>query len=165
MHLGWILDRDRALRFVQSHGINPTFSDDENGILPNYAAACREALIILLDKKTGVIPRDSRIRIAFFCDGQYVPNPVELGRINFHLALSVGTNYAGTIPKEHVETLGEAVAPGVTPRWFLDMDKWFWTKGSVKSSKPSSSSSTFLIFVSRLRGHQGDGCSVLVSRS
>lgn len=145
MHLGWILDEERALRFVHSYGIYPTFSDGENGVSPNYYAACEEALIILLDEETGVIPFDSRINTALFSDGQFVPNPVELGTYNFHIGLSVGTNYAGAIPMEHIEKLGKAVAPGVRPRWFLDVDEWFWTK-RPKSSKSSDGSSTSLIF-------------------
>lgn len=141
MHLGWILDTDRALRFVHSYGIYPTVSD-ERGTTPNTYDACVEALIILLDEKTGIIPNDWRIKLVFLCDGQYVPNPVEQGKINFHLGLSVGTNYDRAIPMKHIEKLGDAVAPGVKPKWYLDMDKWTWTKVSTKSSKPSSSTSS-----------------------
>lgn len=138
MHYGWILDKDRALRFVQSHGFDPIVSD-ERGITPNYYAACIEALTILLDEKTGVIPDDPRIKIVFLCDGQYFLNPVKQGKINFHLALSVGTNYEGAIPTKDIEKLGEVIAPGVEPMWFLDMEKWTWSRRAVKSSKPSSS--------------------------
>ncbi|EIM82021.1 uncharacterized protein STEHIDRAFT_171620 [Stereum hirsutum FP-91666 SS1] len=137
MHYGWILDKDRALRFVQSHGFDPIVSD-ERGITPNYYAACIEALTILLDEKTGVIPDDPRIKIVFLCDGQYFLNPVKQGKINFHLALSVGTNYEGAIPTKDIEKLGEVIAPGVEPMWFLDMEKWTWSRRAVKSSKPSS---------------------------
>lgn len=106
MHIGWILDTDRALRFVHSHGIYPTVSD-ERGITPNYHGACLEALYILLDKKTGVIPSDRRIKVVFLCDGKYVPNPVEQGKVNFHLGLSVGTNYDRANPMKYIERLGE----------------------------------------------------------
>lgn len=143
MHLGWILDADRAYRFVKSHGIDPTISDDVNGSGPNYYAACKEALSILLHPKKGVVPFDSRIKVTFFSDGQFVPNPVELGTPNFHIALSVGTNYAGAIPMEHIERLKEAVAPGVRPKWFLDTDEWFWTRR--QSSKSSSGNSMSLL--------------------
>ncbi|EIM81940.1 uncharacterized protein STEHIDRAFT_114623 [Stereum hirsutum FP-91666 SS1] len=76
MHIGWILDPDRALRFVHSHGIYPTVSD-ERGITPNYYGACLEAL---------------------------------------------------AIPMKYIERLGEVVAPGVRPMWYLDMDQWTWTR-------------------------------------
>lgn len=138
MHLGWIVDEARALRFVQSHGINPV-ADLGDGPVPNYYLACKKALHILLDEER-VVPHDARIKVTFFNDGQYVPNPVELGKCNFHLALSVGTNYSGAIPMEHIEKLGKVVASGSNPKWFLDMDEWFWTK--KKSSKPSSSSTS-----------------------
>lgn len=155
MHLGWIIDQDRALSFVQSHGINPT-ADLGYGPVPNYYLACEKALDILLDEER-VVPHDVRIKVTWANDGHYVPNPVELGRINYHLALSVGTNYSGAIPIEHIETLGKVVASGRNPKWFLDMDDWFWTKG-----RSSSSSSESLIFTPRLRDSRGRGCCVLV---
>lgn len=75
-----------------------------------------------------MIPSDRRIEIVFLCDGQYVPNPVEQGKVNFHLGLSVGTNYDRAIPMKYIERLGEVVAPGIRPMWYLDMDQWTWTR-------------------------------------
>ena len=146
MHLGWIINDDHIVAFAERHGFTPTI-DDGTEISPNVYGACVEALNIILDddEKDGQVPGDPRIGLVFVSDGDIVPNPVEQGRDNFHLAVRVGTNYAGTIPKEHIEKLGAIIAPGVDPKWFLDMERWYWTsRPQFKASKSARTSCTFL---------------------
>lgn len=112
--------------YARDHGTECVIDDDDEGTHPNYFDACGEAVSIALEELN--IPYDRRIEIVFACDGDYDPNPTDPDHENFKLALSIGTDYRGAIPKEHVEKLGEFVAPGVKVRWFLDMDRWQWTR-------------------------------------
>lgn len=61
-------------------------------------------------------------------DGDYVEDPLKHGKINFKLALKVGSNYEGAVPEENMKKIGVLVAPGVQLKWFLDKDQWCWTR-------------------------------------
>lgn len=79
------------------------------------------------------IEEDERITIELLSDGDFRLGPEAEGHINFHIALIVGTNYAGCISQEDADKLGQIAAPGIRLKWFLDYDKWKWTKNPKRS--------------------------------
>lgn len=116
------------MRWVQSKGYNPTISRGKNNVVPNVYEACLKAIDLMLDDDTGLIPYDPRIKLVFASDGDYVEEPLKHGKINFKLALKVGSNYEGAVSEEDMKRIGELVAPGVELKWFLDKDQWCWTR-------------------------------------
>lgn len=125
LHLGWIVDKDRMFDYAFKHGVNATV-DDHLGSRRNYYDACNEAVICFLEDLD--MPFDDRIDVVSVCDGDYEQNPNGADHKNFQLAVRIGTNYDGVIPRETAMQLQNFIAPGVKPRWFLDRDEWFWTK-------------------------------------
>ncbi|EIM80678.1 uncharacterized protein STEHIDRAFT_162456 [Stereum hirsutum FP-91666 SS1] len=124
LHLGWIVDKEAMFEHALEQGVNCTISDDK-GHRRNYYAACNEGLLCFLEDLD--LSFDDRNDVVNVCDGDYELNSTE-ARKNFQLAVTIGTNYDRLIPKEAAARIQDFVAPGVKPRWFLDQDKWVWTK-------------------------------------
>lgn len=125
LNVGWIVDQDCMFEYAREHGTECLIEDHE-GVHRNYYDACNEALTIMLEELN--IPDDPRIEIVFACNGDYDLNPTDPNHCNFQFVLSVGSNYRGAILKEYGDKLRDFVAPGVEARWFLDSERWMWTR-------------------------------------
>lgn len=124
LHYGWILDTERIYEYAERHGIHAK-RRDENGEHRSYYRACLSAVTPMLEELG--IPDDPRITIQSVSNGDYRLNPTD-GHVNFHIALTVGNNYKGLIPWEHIDKLGNLAAPNVQMKWYLDSERWQWMR-------------------------------------
>lgn len=134
MHYGWIVDLDRMwdLAVKLKSG---TFYHCIDGPREREYWGTLECLMRPLLEHLD-LPYDKRVVARQFSNGDVDPDD---GKVLLTVGLSLGTNYAGRLSEERVKKIRDLVAPGVEPRWFLDVERWKWTKNkNIRGANPGA---------------------------
>lgn len=122
MHYGWIVDLDRMFDLAADLKTREFYHCIEGPKKRDYWSTCSSVIRPLMENLG--LPFDKRVVMCDLSNGDVDPE----GKVFKGLGLSLGTNYAGHIPKKSVKKLQDVLAPGVEPKWFLSPERWQWTR-------------------------------------